>query len=144
MADWAKNWGVTVLCNEFGAYRKNADPEARARWLTDVRGSLDAHGVGWTTWDYDGGFGVVTRENGRPVPDEMTLRALGRKTPAGGNERAINHDEAKAARRPFADIAEGCISRKQRERFTEPTESFRHDETATSRWGRLKAMSSPA
>jgi endoglucanase len=87
VADWAKNWGVTVLCNEFGAYRKNADPEARARWLTDVRGSLDAHGVGWTTWDYDGGFGVVTRENGRPVPDEMTLRALGRKTPAGGNER---------------------------------------------------------
>ena len=85
VVDWAKHWGVPVICNEFGVYRKNADPEARAHWLADVRSSLEAHGLSWTAWDYDGGFGLVTRENGQPVPDQLTLGALGRKIPAPGN-----------------------------------------------------------
>lgn len=40
------------------------------------------HGIGWAMWDYDRAFGVVTRENGQPVPDEMTAHALGVKCPA--------------------------------------------------------------
>jgi len=35
-------------------------------------------------WDYSGGFGVVTKENGKPVADEVTLKALGLKMPAAG------------------------------------------------------------
>jgi hypothetical protein len=30
-------------------------------------------------WDYSGGFGVVTKPNGKPLPDEGVLRALGLK-----------------------------------------------------------------
>jgi endoglucanase len=81
-ADWAKRWNVTVICNEFGVFTKAADPAMRAAWLTDVRTSLERHGIGWTMWDYDGGFNVVTRTNGVATPDAATVKALGRTVPA--------------------------------------------------------------
>jgi aryl-phospho-beta-D-glucosidase BglC (GH1 family) len=77
VAEWAKRRGVTVICNEFGVYRKDADPKDRAAWIADVRTSLEKHGMGWTMWDYNGGFGVVTNSNGRAIPDDTTLKALG-------------------------------------------------------------------
>ena len=51
------------------------------RGFPDVRKSLEKHGFGWTMWDYSGGFGVVTKPNGVPVPDEVTVKALGRTMP---------------------------------------------------------------
>jgi aryl-phospho-beta-D-glucosidase BglC (GH1 family) len=78
---WARHWDVPVVCNEFGVYRKVANPQDRAAWLTDVRKSLEKHGIGWTMWDYSGGFGVVIKQNGQPSPDEMTIKALGRTVP---------------------------------------------------------------
>jgi aryl-phospho-beta-D-glucosidase BglC (GH1 family) len=81
-ADWAKRWGVTVICNEFGVFIKVSDPEQRAAWLTDVRTSLEKHGIGWAMWDYDGGFNVVNRVNGVATPDPLTVKALGRTLPA--------------------------------------------------------------
>jgi hypothetical protein len=81
-ADWAKRWGVTVICNEFGVFIKMSDPEQRAAWLTDVRTSLEKHGIGWAMWDYDGGFNVVNRVNGIATPDPLTVKALGRTLPA--------------------------------------------------------------
>lgn len=77
VADWAKHWDVPVTCNEFGVFRKYADPSDRAAWIHDVRTSLEKHGIGWAMWDYDGSFGVVTKPNGHAVPDPVTLRALG-------------------------------------------------------------------
>jgi endoglucanase len=77
VAAWAKSRNVAVICDEFGVYREDANPADRAAWLTDVRTSLEQHGMGWTMWDYSGGFGVVTKRDGRPVPDGTTLRALG-------------------------------------------------------------------
>ena len=44
--------------------------------------SLEKHGIGWMMWDYNGGFGVVTKQDGHAVPDEVTLKALGLKMPA--------------------------------------------------------------
>jgi endoglucanase len=81
VSEWAKQKAVPVVCNEFGVYRKNADPNDRAAWLHDVRTSLETHGIGWTMWDYRGSFGVVTKQNGKSVPDETTLKALGLRTP---------------------------------------------------------------
>ncbi|MER3428493.1 MAG: hypothetical protein C4334_10400 [Pyrinomonas sp.] len=76
-AQWAARHGVRVICNEFGVYRRFSPPEARAAWLRDVRTALEKHGIGWTMWDYQGGFSVVQKVNGRIVPDEQTLEALG-------------------------------------------------------------------
>jgi len=72
---------VPVICDEFGVYRKYADANSRTAWLTDVRTSLERHGMGWTMWDYSGGFGVVTKTGSEIVPDEPTPRALGLKAP---------------------------------------------------------------
>ena len=84
VAAWAKRWSVPVTCNEFGVYRKTANPQDRAAWIFDVRTTLEKYGMGWTMWDYSGGFGVVTRQEGRPVvPDAVTVEAQGMKMPTG-------------------------------------------------------------
>jgi endoglucanase len=80
-ADWARQHGVVLVCNEFGVYRDYADPRHRAAWLRDVRSALERHNIGWTMWDYSGNFGVVTKKDGRAVPDGLTVQALGLKVP---------------------------------------------------------------
>jgi len=82
VAKWAHAHSVPVVCNEFGVYRKNADPKDRAAWIADVRTSLEKHGLGWAMWDYAGGFSVVNRTNGTAVADELTVKALGLRMPA--------------------------------------------------------------
>jgi endoglucanase len=80
-ADWAKQRNVPLICNEFGVYRAYSDPRDREAWLKDVRTALEGHGIGWTMWDYSGGFGVVTKKDGKAMPDETTVRALGLRMP---------------------------------------------------------------
>ncbi len=75
-ADWAKRNGVPLVCNEFGVYR-HAQPQDRLAWLKDVRTSLERHNISWAMWDYSGGFGVVTTQNGKHVLDDDTVKALG-------------------------------------------------------------------
>jgi len=81
VANWARGHGVAVICAEFGVYRKYADTKSRTSWLADVRTSLERHGMGWTVWDYSGGFGVVTKTDSGAVPDEPAVRALGLRMP---------------------------------------------------------------
>ncbi len=69
-----------MICNEFGVYRKYADPKDRAAWITDVRTALEKRNIGWAMWDYSGTFGLVTRPNG--PPRRATVRALGRTMPS--------------------------------------------------------------
>jgi aryl-phospho-beta-D-glucosidase BglC (GH1 family) len=78
-AEWAKHWNVPLTCNEFGVYRKYSNPQDRVRWLHDVTGALEHNGIGWTMWDYSGGFGVVNGPNGQHTPDQVTVEALGLK-----------------------------------------------------------------
>jgi endoglucanase len=81
VAAWGKKWNVPLVCNEFGVYRKAANPEDRARWLKDVRTALEKNGMGWTMWDYSGGFAVVGKKEGKATVDEVTVKALGLKMP---------------------------------------------------------------
>lgn len=76
-ADWARQHHVPLTCNEFGVYRDHTNPADRAAWITTVREALEKNNVGWTMWDYSGGFGVVTVKNGVVTEDPETLRALG-------------------------------------------------------------------
>jgi endoglucanase len=79
VAEWARQHGVPVVCNEFGVFREHSDPKDRAAWIADFRKTLEKHGIGWAMWDYSGNFGVVTKKDGKAVPDESTLHALGLK-----------------------------------------------------------------
>ena len=77
-AEWARRRGVPLTCNEFGVYRAYTNAPDRLRWLTDVRTALERHRIGWTRWDYAGGFGVAVREKGgRAGLDPETAAALG-------------------------------------------------------------------
>ncbi|HEX3086559.1 MAG TPA: hypothetical protein VHP99_18635, partial [Pyrinomonadaceae bacterium] len=76
-AEWGAEHHVLVTCNEFGAYRLVSNPEDRVRWIADMRTVLERHGIGWTMWDYAGGFSVVNKTNGHPTPDAETVKALG-------------------------------------------------------------------
>ena len=83
--EWAKHWNVPLTCNEFGVYRRDSDPQDRARWIHDVRATLEHDGIGWNMWDYGArgcgqGFGVVNGPREGPnTPDDVTLQALGLK-----------------------------------------------------------------
>jgi endoglucanase len=81
VAAWSKRWNVPLTCNEFGVYRKTANPQSRAAWISDVRSSLEKRNIGWTMWDYSGGFAVVVKQNGQRQVDELTVKALGRAVP---------------------------------------------------------------
>ena len=77
VGEWGRRHHVPLICNEFGVYRDYANPDQRLRWLRDVRQALEQNGIGWTMWDYRGGFGVVTRKGSESIPDEKVLGALG-------------------------------------------------------------------
>jgi hypothetical protein len=80
-AAWGHDKNVPLICNEFGAYRNASDPVSRANWIHDVRTALEADGIGWAMWDYRGGFGVVTKQDGQPAQvDGAVAAALGLKS----------------------------------------------------------------
>jgi endoglucanase len=79
-AAWGKANGVPLLCNEFGVYRRVTPEGSRMQWIRDVRTALEANDIGWTMWDYRGGFGVVWKEDGQPArADQKVVEALGLK-----------------------------------------------------------------
>jgi len=78
-AAWAHRRAVPLVCNEFGVFRVYSEPQDRQAWLHDVVTALEHNGIGWTMWDYSGGFGVVDKKEGKAVPDENVLKALGLK-----------------------------------------------------------------
>jgi hypothetical protein len=75
--EWAKERHVPLYCGEFGVFRLYAPPADRARWIGDMRQTLETDGVGWAMWDYKGWFGMVTEKDGVPVVDEGVANALG-------------------------------------------------------------------
>jgi len=76
-AAWAAKYRVPLTCNEFGAYKNFAPPADRAAWIRDMRIALEKYGIGWTMWDYAGGFGVVNKQSGHATPDTEVVKALG-------------------------------------------------------------------
>ena len=53
---------------------------SRMNWIRDVRTALEADDIGWTMWDYRGGFGVVWKDDGQPAKvDGQVVEALGLK-----------------------------------------------------------------
>lgn len=84
-AAWAQRYKVTLTCNEFGVYSRNADESDRCRWIADVRRALEQNAIGWSMWDYAGGFGVaVSAKTGphRHNPAVVAALGLGTKKPA--------------------------------------------------------------
>jgi aryl-phospho-beta-D-glucosidase BglC (GH1 family) len=82
--DWGRQHHVPLWCGEFGVYRDFAPHEDRARWITDMRSTLEADGIGWNMWDYQAAFGLVTKKDGVTNVDPLIAKALGVKTSTPG------------------------------------------------------------
>lgn len=78
---WSQFHHVPVYCGEFGVLRDHADPAMRAQWLDDMRVAFEKHHIGWAMWDYQANFGVVTKKEGKAVPDPDVVKALGLQEP---------------------------------------------------------------
>jgi endoglucanase len=52
---------VDVFCGEFGVYIPNSPHADRVFWYDVVRKYLDEKGIPWTSWDYQGGFGLFEK-----------------------------------------------------------------------------------
>jgi endoglucanase len=76
-AAWAARWNVRVIVNEFGGYKPFTPPDARARWMRDVRTAIERRGFAWTFWDYGAGFDLTVKEGGTRSIDPAMSAALG-------------------------------------------------------------------
>jgi aryl-phospho-beta-D-glucosidase BglC (GH1 family) len=76
-AQWGREHGVPVICNEFGAFRDTAPKDSRTRYLHDVRTGLDQAGISWAMWDWNGNFGLAEHRDGNVVVDPDNAHALG-------------------------------------------------------------------
>ena len=84
-SEWAAKHGATIWCGEFGAYRPYMGTEDRARYINDVRNTLERHGIGWTLWDFKGSFSLLEKEATPPKVDAPIGAALG--LPVGEDEK---------------------------------------------------------
>ena len=76
---WSDLHHAPVYCGEFGVLRDYVDPAMRAQWVHDMRVALEKHKIGWAMWDYQANFGIVTKKDGKTVPDPAIVQALGLK-----------------------------------------------------------------
>ena len=76
-ARWAASHDVHLVVTEFGVYGAAATRSSRAAWLRDVRKALEAHAIGWTVWEYRGGFGIDGELDRGCRPAESIGSALG-------------------------------------------------------------------
>lgn len=74
---WASRYGAKISLGEFGVWKQTAPKEARAEWTRDVRSAAEAHGFGWTMWEFKGWFGVKDFREKKSVAEEDILRTLG-------------------------------------------------------------------
>jgi hypothetical protein len=42
-----------------------------------MRVAFEAHHIGWSMWDYQGGFAIVTKVDGKTMVDTGVVEALG-------------------------------------------------------------------
>jgi hypothetical protein len=79
--DWAQNYHVKIIVNEFGSYKPFAPGQSRLRWIHDARLTFEKYNIEWCMWECDEGFGWIDYPGNRntPVPDNEVLSALGLK-----------------------------------------------------------------
>ncbi len=74
--EWSRRHGRPVYCGEFGVYTKASPRESRLAWHRAVTDALREHRIGWSLWDYVGGFALATGEPAKRVLDQELLAAL--------------------------------------------------------------------
>jgi len=76
---------VKLYCGEFGVYIPNSNDADRVNWYREVRTYLEQKGIAWTTWDYQGGFGLFKKGSNEQFLNDLNVplvQALGLTAPA--------------------------------------------------------------
>ena len=58
----AKKYNLPLYCGEWGCLNTVPDA-ARLQWYRDIKKVLEENNIGWATWDYKGGFGIIKKNN---------------------------------------------------------------------------------
>lgn len=67
---------VPVFCGEFGVYNPNSPAADRVTWYKVVRDYLTDNGIPWTTWDYQGAFGLFTKNSNEIFEHDLNIPLL--------------------------------------------------------------------
>jgi endoglucanase len=68
----AKKYNLPLYCGEWGCLNTVPDG-ARLQWFKDMKTVLEQNNIGWATWDYKGGFGIV---NGKGEEEKELIKVL--------------------------------------------------------------------
>lgn len=68
---------VNIFCGEYGVYIPNSDPDDRVCWYGIVRQYLEEKGISWTTWDYQGDFGLFNKGSNQLFDHDLNIPLLG-------------------------------------------------------------------
>ena len=83
-ADFKAERGVPLFCGELGVYMPNSDNRDRVFWYDVVRRHLEEQGIGWTIWNYRGGYGLFEHGSNELFDFDLNvplLEALGLAVP---------------------------------------------------------------
>lgn len=67
---------VPIYCGEFGTLMTYASEADRAYWYNVVRTYLEQHTIAWTTWDYQGGFGLFKSNTNELFDHDLNVQLL--------------------------------------------------------------------
>ena len=68
----AKKYNLPLYCGEWGCLNTVPDA-ARIQWFKDMKTVLEQNNIGWATWDYKGGFGII---NGKGEEEKELIKVL--------------------------------------------------------------------
>lgn len=78
LAAWQQEHDVKLLVTEFGVY-KQATIRDRLNWIRHARSLFEKYDIGWTMWEYEGGFGLTKEVDQKRKVDPEVAKALGLK-----------------------------------------------------------------
>lgn len=67
---------VNLYCGEFGVYNLNSSNTDRTYWYGQVRSYLESKNIAWTTWDYQGGFGLFYKGSNQQFDYDLNTPLL--------------------------------------------------------------------
>ena len=70
----AKKYKLPLYCGEWGCLSTVPDA-ARLQWFKDMKTVLEQNNIGWATWDYKGGFGII---NSKKEEEKELIKVLTR------------------------------------------------------------------
>ncbi len=68
---------VPVFCGEFGVYIPNSSNTDRVYWYDVVRKYLEEKNIPWTSWDYQGSFGLFKKDSNELFDYDLNTGLLG-------------------------------------------------------------------